>query len=76
MKAKEYNSILPRNIRNIINASGLKQYIIAERAGFSKQQFNDMVNGRRIIKPCDVVAIASALNVEVSDLFAIKKEGD
>lgn len=65
-----YNANLPDNIIGIINKRGLKQGAIAERAGYTKQQFSDMMNGRRIIKPCDVLAISNALGVSVNDLYA------
>lgn len=69
MNAEKYNAIVPVNISKLIIARGLKQGAVAERAGFSKQQFSDMLNGRKIIKLCDVIAIAMALNVGVDDLF-------
>lgn len=69
MGVVDYNAMLPRRISCIINASGLKQRVIAQRAGFSSQQFSDMINGRRIIKACDALAIAEALGVEVQELF-------
>lgn len=70
MKAKQYNDVVPSNICRIIKERCFKQVSIAERAGYSKQQFSDMLNGRKIIKPCDVLAIADALGANVSDLFA------
>ena len=48
---------------------------VAEKAGFSKQQFNSMLNGRRIIKPCDAVVIANVLGVEMNDLYATNRKG-
>ena len=65
-----YNATLPQNIIRIIDMRGLKQYAVAEKAGLSKQQFSNMLNGRKIIKPCDAVAIADALEVEMNDLYA------
>ena len=70
MNAEKYNAIVPVNISKLIIARGLKQGAVAERAGFSKQQFSDMLNGRKIIKLCDVFAIAMALSVGVGDLFS------
>lgn len=70
MNAEKYNAIVPDNVSKLIIARGLKQGAVAERAGFSKQQFSDMLNGRKIIKLCDVIAIAVALNVGVDDLFS------
>lgn len=51
------------------------QGAVAEKAGFSKQQFNSMLNGRRIIKPCDAVVIANVLGVEMNDLYATNRKG-
>lgn len=70
MNAEKYNVILPRNILKIIRDKGLKQSAVAQWAGFSKQQFNDMLRGRRIIKACDVMAISEALGVSVELLFS------
>ncbi len=70
MNAVKYNAIVPENITRIVRDYGLKRGAVAERAGYTKQQFSDMLNGRKIIKPCDVLAIANALGVEVGELFA------
>lgn len=69
MSAANYNATLPENIIGIISERGLKQCAVAEKAGFSKQKFNSMLNGRQIIKPCDAMAIADALGVTPNDLF-------
>lgn len=69
MNASTYNMMLPANIVREIKYRGLKNGAVAEKAGFSKQQFSDMLNGRRIIKPCDILAISDALGVSVDDLF-------
>ena len=53
----------------------MKYGAVAERAGFSKQQFSDMLNGRKIIKPCDILAISSALEMDVGELFTDKWQG-
>ena len=70
MKAKDYNLVLPINIVRIINEKGMKQCAVAERAGYSKQQFSDMLNGRKIIKAYDLFRIVDALGVEAADLLA------
>lgn len=69
MSVATYNAMLPANISYIIKKRGLKNGVVAELAGFSKQQFSDMLNGRRIIKSSDILAIADALDVPVGDLF-------
>lgn len=73
MSIAKYNAGLPENINQIIHSKGLKQGVVAIRAGFSSQQFSDMLNGRRIIKPCDALAIAKALNVEISEIYEHKQ---
>lgn len=76
MSVKDYNLVLPQNIIRIINDRGMKQCAVANRAGFSKQQFNDMLNGRKIIKPCDALAIADTLEVTMNELYAMEKESE
>lgn len=70
MNASKYNVMLPRNIAKIIKELGLKNNAVAGKAGYTVQQFSDMLNGRKIIKPCDILAIANALDVGVDELFA------
>ena len=74
MNAERYNDVLPKNINRLIEEKGLKQCAVAQRAGYSKHQFNAMLNGRRVIKVCDAIVIADALDVNVSELF--KKGGE
>ena len=69
MTIAKSNTPLPFNISCAIKARGMKNNAVAERAGFSKQQFSDMLNGRKIIKPCDILAISDAIGVNVGDLF-------
>lgn len=69
MNASTYNIMLPRNIAKIIKERGLKNSVVAEKAGYTPQQLSDMINGRKIIKPCDILAISEALSVNVGELF-------
>lgn len=73
MKVKDYNIVFPYNIMRLIKELGLKNAAVAERVGYSKQQFSDMLNGRKIIKPCDALAIANVLGVTMNDLYEIPK---
>jgi len=57
------------NIRGTIEAKGMKQVVVAERSGFTEQQFSDMLNGRKIIRAEYIPKIANALGVSVGDLF-------
>lgn len=50
-------------IRKYIQEAGLKQYVVAEWAGFTKKQFSAMMTGRRKIYAEDIERICSALKV-------------
>lgn len=61
-----------QNVRNILNEQGLKHYVIAEKIGYNKQQFCDLLNGRRTFTANDIAKICSVLNVTPNDLFGVK----
>ena len=56
-------------IKKAIVARGLVQKTVAKRAGFTEQQFSDMLNDRKIIKASDLMGIAEAIGIEVVDLI-------
>lgn len=65
------------NIKNIISAKGMKQKTVAERAGFTSQEFSNILNDRRKLLRVEYIpAIAFAIGVDVNDLYGIKKEGE
>ena len=64
-------SYTAQNIKRIIADKGLKQIYIAEKAGYDRQVFNNMLNGRKIITDADIPRIANALGVEPNDLFKL-----
>lgn len=74
MNIQEHNSPVAQNVTNIIKAKGLKKKAVAEKAGYSEQEFSDMLNGRKLIKVADVVRIRDALEVDSSILFGEKRE--
>lgn len=61
---------IANNVGRIIENKGLYQRFVAERAGFTQQQFCDMLNGRKVIRAEYIPRIADALGVNISDLFA------
>ena len=69
MQIAEYNQMVPKRIEEIIEKKGYKKTHIAKLAGLSASEFSSMLNGRRIIKPCDVVTISKALGVSANELF-------
>lgn len=60
---------LATNIELIIEDKGLKKKSVAIKAGYTKQQFSNLINGRKTIKPEDIIKIAMALEVTPNDLF-------
>ena len=73
MDIAKSNEPLAQRILFLIKKSGLKQFVVAERAGYSAQEFNAMLNGRKLIRACDIPNIATALSVSVNELY---KKGD
>lgn len=69
MNIMNANEPLASGIAILIKESGLKQIAVANRAGYSGQEFSDMLNGRRLIKACDIPRIATALNKKPNDLY-------
>ena len=59
-----------KRIKLIIVEKGLYQRFVAEKVGFTEQQFSDMLNGRKIIRAEHIPAIAKALGVDFNELFA------
>jgi len=66
------NEPLAERILFLIKKSGIKQFVVANRAGYSANEFNAMLNGRKLIRACDIPNIAVALGVDVNELY--KKE--
>lgn len=73
MSLKEANFPVATGIAKTIKENGFKQTYVAETAGYTPQELSDMLNGRRLIKACDIPRIAKALGVEINYLFGIEK---
>ena len=61
------------NIKNIIHLKGVKQYVIAQQAGYELKTFNALLNKRRLIKSDDVFKICAALDITPNVLFGFEK---
>lgn len=61
--------IVATNTRRIINERGLKQKVVAEKAGFSEQQFSNILCGRKNLETDDVIKISEALEVTPNELY-------
>lgn len=66
------NEPVAKNISRIIKESGLKQKYIAQKAGFTAQELNDMLNGRRLMRAVDIASIIDALDVDANALFGMR----
>ena len=63
------------NIKTQISKKGMKQSVVAERAGFTPQEFSNILNERRKLLRIEFLpAIAKALDVSLDDLFDIKEK--
>lgn len=63
------NEIVAPNIKRIIKVKGLKQSVIADKAGYTENQFSAMLHGRKIIRDTDIIRITQALDIGVNELF-------
>ena len=56
-------------IGKLINEKGFSSKHIAIEAGFTAQEFTDMLTGRKAIRAVNLVPIARALGVSVQDIY-------
>ncbi len=66
------NSIVAENLKAIIREKNLKQSALAQEAGFTTQEMNDMLNGRRLLRAADIASILNSLQkvgVDANALF-------
>ena len=69
-----YDDIIS-NIKRIIDEKGMKQGFVAEKAGFTKQEFSNILNERRkLLRVEHLWDIAMALDVSVNDLYGVEKK--
>ncbi len=57
------------NIERRIALLGLKKKFVAKEAGYTEQQFSNMLNGRKVIRPEDISTLAKVLKCTPNDLF-------
>ncbi|MGC4018910.1 MAG: helix-turn-helix transcriptional regulator [Muricomes sp.] len=73
MTITEMNSPFSEGLSEVIKEKGLRQVYVAERAGYTPQELSDMLNGRRLIKACDIPRLTQALGVTSDDIYAAGK---
>jgi transcriptional regulator with XRE-family HTH domain len=64
----EYEKVIEA-VKKVIHDKGMKQCVVAERAGFSESEFSNMLNGRKLLRIEHIPRIANALGIEPNDLF-------
>ena len=74
MTIEEANKPVSSGLRVIIAQKGFKNIYVAQKAGFTPQELSEMLNGRRLIKACDILRLACALGVKEDDIFAAGKK--
>lgn len=70
------NSIVAIRLKEAITEKGLKQTSIANRAGYTAQELNDMLNGRRIMRAADISSILSLISERDMDTMAEKDKDE
>ena len=63
-----------KKVRAYIEDNGLKQVVVAQKAGISKVNFNAMMNGRRVMYANDLRDICFALNVSPELFIEVHKK--
>ena len=56
-------------INAYVKNSGVKQYVIAQKAGYNPRQFSAMMTGRKSVSGDDVEKICAALNVAADEFI-------
>jgi len=67
-------SIVSRNLSEIIEEKGIKKRVVAERAGLTPKMLSDMLGGKKIIRDSNILPLATALGVTPNELFGLKNE--
>lgn len=73
MRIADVNEPAAGNIARIIKEKGFRNMYVAEKAGYKPQELSDMLNGRRLIKACDILRLSIALGVTADDIYAAGK---
>lgn len=63
-----------KKVRAYIDENGLKQFVVAQKAGISKVTFNAMMNGKRTMYADDLRSICLALNVSPELFIEVHKK--
>ena len=76
MTITEANEPFVKGLKLIIKEKGLKNVYVAEKSGFTAQELSDMLNGRKLIKECDIPKLARALGVKENEIYEAGKKNE
>lgn len=62
-------SDLPNRIYQIMRSKKMQQSLVAKDAGLTPKAFNNMLKGRKLIRPEYIEPICHALEVDANTLF-------
>ena len=65
----EMNRIVRGNIRQLVNERGIKHRLVAAELGMTKNQFCDILQGRKWIMPEHLFGLRRILGCSYNDLF-------
>lgn len=77
LSISESNGIVVYQLRKALATYGLKQAEVARKAGFTAQEMNDMLAGRRLIRVADIDSILKVIGkpqIDANYLFGMNKE--
>ena len=66
-------STVAENTRRIIERKGLKNGVVAARAGYTEKQFSAILCKRRVVRDVDIIAISEALEVTPNELLGFSE---
>lgn len=70
MTIAESNEPFSSGLKVLIAQKGLKNLYVAEKTGYTPRELSDMLNGRRLIKACDIPRLAHVLGVKADEIYA------
>ncbi len=62
-------SVVAEKVKEIIAERGLKQYVVAEKCGYTTKRFSDLLNGRKTMTEKDILNLCQGLEVKPDELF-------
>ncbi len=74
MSISEANKQFADGIRVLIDKNGLKYSFVAKKAGYTDQNLSAMLNGRKLIKACDIPRSSYALGVSSDEIYEARRE--